>query len=89
MYISIKPSIARWKYVDLMRRANATIEAYCRTERRLKYVDIDAPMLDTDGRPRAELLQSDGLHLSPAGYELWTEKVMPYLGVVKKKVNRK
>lgn len=84
VFISIKPSIARWKYVDLMRQANALIEAYCRTDRRLKYVDIDAPMLDADGRPRAELLQSDGLHLSPAGYELWTGKVMPYLGVVKK-----
>ncbi len=84
VFISIKPSIARWKYVDLMRQANALIEAYCRTDRRLKYVDIDAPMLDADGRPRPELLKSDGLHLSPAGYDLWTGKVMPLLGVVQK-----
>ena len=36
-------------------------------------------MLGPDGQPRPELYQQDGLHLTPAGYELWTRLVEPYL----------
>jgi lysophospholipase L1-like esterase len=32
-------------------------------------------MLGADGKPRADLLQEDGLHLSAQGYKLWTKLV--------------
>ena len=32
-----------------------------------------------DGMPRRELLVSDGLHLSAAGYALWTRILNPFL----------
>ena len=32
-----------------------------------------------DGKPRPELLREDGLHLSPAGYALWTARLQPVL----------
>ena len=79
VYIPIKPSIARWKLVEKMRQANALIEAYTKTDPRLRYVDIDKPMIGDDGRPRKELFAKDGLHLSHEGYVLWTRLVRPHL----------
>jgi lysophospholipase L1-like esterase len=32
---------------------------------------VFTPMLDADGRPRAELFRADALHLNDAGYTLW------------------
>jgi len=80
VYIAIKPSIARWKLVGKMRQANALIEAFTRTDDRLRYVDVDRPMIGPDGRPRKELFRSDGLHLNDEGYRLWTSLVAPHLG---------
>ena len=44
---------------------------------RLEYLDVDAPMIGADGKPRPELFADDGLHLSPAGYELWPSRLRP------------
>ena len=48
-------------------------------DQRLDYVDVFNPMLGKDGQPRPELLVDDGLHLTPEGYELWSEILRPYL----------
>lgn len=79
VFIAIKPSLRRWNLVLRMRAANALIAAECAENDLLEYVDIDAPMLGEDGMPRKELFAKDGLHLSPAGYELWTELLEPHL----------
>ena len=79
VYIAIKPSIRRWKLVDKVRAANALIATETEKDDRLVFVDIDAPMMGDDGMPRAELFKSDGLHMKPAGYELWTKLVRPHL----------
>jgi lysophospholipase L1-like esterase len=77
--ISIKPSLARWQLVGKMREANRLIRGICKHDRRLRYLDVDKPMIGPDGKPRPELFQPDGLHLSPGGYRLWTAKLKPYL----------
>ncbi|MFT5128890.1 MAG: lysophospholipase L1-like esterase, partial [Rhodothermales bacterium] len=77
----VKPSIARWGKVDSIRAANALLQAYCESDERLSYVDIFTPMLGDDGTPRADLLAGDKLHLSPAGYALWTREVRKTLGL--------
>lgn len=79
VFIAIKPSIRRWGLVGRMRETNALISALIEKDNRLRYVDIDTPMLDIDGKPRAELFIDDGLHLSDAGYRLWTSLVLPHL----------
>lgn len=78
-FIAIKPSIARWSKIDLIREANALIEAHAKTDPLLSYIDIATPMLGSDGQPRPELFIDDGLHLSAEGYALWTEVVKPFL----------
>ena len=81
LFLAIKPSIARWELVGEMREANRQIQAYCAADARLLYVDVHTPMIGPDGLPRPELLYTDGLHLSAAGYALWTRLVTPHLPV--------
>lgn len=79
VFIGIKPSILRWAQVDRMRAANAMIRAYCEHDDRVAFLDIDGPMLGWDEKPRRELFVSDGLHLSPEGYQLWSFLLRPFL----------
>jgi lysophospholipase L1-like esterase len=77
--ISIKPSLLRWGVVDKMRAANALIKPYCASHGPCDYVDVDPLMLGPDGKPRPELFVQDGLHMTPAGYKIWTAAVLPHL----------
>ncbi len=79
IFITIKPSIARWKLWDKMQAANKLIAEFVKSDKRLGYVDVGPPMLGEDGKPKAELFVKDGLHLSADGYELWTKLVLPHL----------
>ena len=75
VYISIKPSPARWKLADKAREANRRIAEACAAGERLTFVDVFTPMLGEDGQPRAELFVKDNLHMNAAGYELWNALV--------------
>ena len=77
--ISIKPSLLRWSMFDKMRSANAMIRAYCSKHPGLTYVDVEPLMLGANGKPRPELFVGDGLHMTPAGYKIWTAALLPYL----------
>lgn len=71
VFISIKPSIARWKLIDRIREANRLIREATEKDARLTLIDVDGPMIGPDGKPKAELFKPDGLHLNEEGYELW------------------
>jgi lysophospholipase L1-like esterase len=75
-FLSIKPSPARWPMTDAIRSANALIHQEIRLRPNSDYIDVFGPMLGPNGRPRPELYAEDGLHLSPAGYRLWTDQVL-------------
>lgn len=75
LYIAIKPSIARWRNWDAMRRANEMVRAYCDATPGAAFLDIATPMLGTDGTPDPTLFLGDGLHLNAKGYALWTSVV--------------
>jgi lysophospholipase L1-like esterase len=77
--LAIKPSPARWQHWPAMREANALIAAACAADSLLAFVDVAGPMLGEDGLPRAELYLPDRLHLSEAGYDLWTAILRPRL----------
>jgi lysophospholipase L1-like esterase len=36
-------------------------------------------MLGADGQPRKELFLKDGLHMTDAGYKIWSDLVMPHV----------
>ena len=77
--IGIKPSPQRWITIDRMRTTNAMLRAICGRDDRVAFVDVDGPMLGWDEKPRLDLYKADGLHLSDAGYELWTTLLRPFL----------
>jgi lysophospholipase L1-like esterase len=79
VYISIKPSLARWSLWPRMHEANREIERWTRTQARMAFVDVAPRMLGSDGKPRADLFREDGLHMTPAGYAIWVEALKPVL----------
>jgi lysophospholipase L1-like esterase len=77
-YISNKPSPLRAGLLEAQRQANALIEAEA-GRLRVDYIDVFTSMLDANGQPREELFIEDRLHMNRTGYELWRQKVAPYL----------
>ena len=78
-YVPIKPSTARWRLYAEMKKANETIKAHIDMDERQVYLDIEPHMLDDKGKPRKDLLLEDGLHMTDAGYQIWTDLVKPQL----------
>jgi lysophospholipase L1-like esterase len=79
VYIATKPSISRWALRDQYQKANALIREQCEREPLASYLDIWPAMLGEDGTPRPELYKADGLHLSEAGYQIWTTLLRNHL----------
>jgi lysophospholipase L1-like esterase len=79
LFIGLKPTPQRWLVIDRIRITNALIRAICQRDDRLAFLDVDGVMMGWDERPRRELFQEDGLHLSPEGYRLWSTLVRPFL----------
>ncbi|QDA59684.1 SGNH/GDSL hydrolase family protein [Hymenobacter jejuensis] len=80
VFISIKPSLARWALWPQMQSANNMIKSYIQKHpKRLHFLDVGTAMLGPDGKPRPELYVEDGLHMTRAGYDIWTRLVTPYL----------
>jgi lysophospholipase L1-like esterase len=47
---------------------------------KITYFDIATPMLGENGtKPAADWFVSDGLHMKPKGYELWTSIIKPWV----------
>lgn len=78
-FISIKPSKLRWNEWPKMKAANAMIQDFARTQRRVEYIDVASPMFDARGNLPGDLFVSDGLHPTPKCYALWTSIIKPVL----------
>jgi lysophospholipase L1-like esterase len=79
IFLSVKPSLARREQFDKQKKANELIEAFCKKNDYLTYVDVVQPMLGDDGKPKPELFVKDGLHLTEKGYEVWAGLLKPLL----------
>jgi lysophospholipase L1-like esterase len=79
IYIPVKPSTSRWKYIDEQRKTNRLIRQQCEEGQNLVYLEIEKPMLDDQGNPRGELLLKDGLHMNEQGYAIWNALLKPHL----------
>ncbi len=79
-FITIKPSRLRWDRWPMMDEANRRIAVLAEADPDLAILDIAAPMLASPDQPPArEWFGLDGLHLSDAGYALWTATIRPRL----------
>lgn len=71
-FISLKPSISRFKIIGQYKYTNELIAKEIAAELpNWKFIDIFPAMLSPDGQPIKELYLEDGLHLSKQGYNLW------------------
>jgi lysophospholipase L1-like esterase len=77
-FMAIKPSPARTSLLGPMRLVNESIRHEIARHPSAFFIDVFEPMLDRTGQPRPALYLEDGLHLSRAGYELWTAVLQPF-----------
>ena len=75
VFVSIKPSLSRWAVWPQMVATNKLLRAYTDEHPNLHYVDVATPMLGVDGEPIPELFVRDGLHMTLAGYDIWTRVI--------------
>jgi len=71
VYVSIKPSISRWKMKDKQIESNKLIEDFINKNRNIAFVNIWDQMLDENGNPKKDIFSSDNLHMNEKGYEIW------------------
>jgi lysophospholipase L1-like esterase len=79
VFISLSPSIARWKQHEQEKAVNSLVERFVPQQSHLTYIETYPIVLGTNGEPRAELFVGDKLHFNAEGYKLLVERVRPYL----------
>jgi len=79
VFISAKPSLARWEYKNEYLVLNKALMDYCHNKSYLTYADVWDVMLDKNGEPIADLFVEDGLHLNEKGYDLWAKEIGKHL----------
>jgi len=79
VYISIKPSPVREKYLDKSIAANNLIRNYIRSQKNIVFTDVFKQMINAEGKPRPELFISDMLHMNREGYKIWRKEIKPLL----------
>ncbi|WP_185817009.1 SGNH/GDSL hydrolase family protein [Hymenobacter metallilatus] len=76
VFLAIKPSPARWALYPQVQEANHLIREYIQQHPKyLRYVDTATPLLGANGRPQPQFYVADSLHMTPAGYRIWTRVV--------------
>jgi hypothetical protein len=77
--ISVKPSLARIRYIDNILRFNQMVQAFLQNQPATKYIDIYTAMLGPDRKPNPALFVQDQIHLSSLGYEILRRDVSIFL----------
>jgi len=79
IYVSIKPSIARWNLIDQVRETNKLVRDYAAKTDYIRFFDVEPVMLGPDGKPKPDIFMPDNLHLNDKGYALWNDLIRPML----------
>jgi lysophospholipase L1-like esterase len=73
------PSSSRWQLYPAMQTANGLIEQHLKGLEQVYFLDLGPLLLGTDGKPVQNYYLEDALHLSEAGYRLWTNALLDFL----------
>jgi hypothetical protein len=79
LYVSMKPSPSRKKYMPIMLDANARISAFLKGKKNADFIDVYNKMLNEDGSFKPEIYLSDSLHMNKKGYAIWQPILEKYL----------
>ena len=78
-FISVKPSPARFSFLNRIERFNELVDEFLDAEPRTEFIDVYTSMLGSNGQPKHELFQEDRLHLNAAGYAIVRREVGEFL----------
>ena len=79
LFLSMKPSIARWNLWDKYEAGNNLIKEVIAKNPKLEYMDASISMLEKNGEVKKDIFIEDGLHMNAKGYAGWTEQIKPIL----------
>jgi len=79
MYVSIKPSVARWSMENKFVAANALIRNYINKQKNTQFLDVHSVMLDSNGEVFKDIFIADKLHMNAKGYAIWQKIIAPTL----------
>lgn len=79
IFVSIKPSVSRWKLEQKFNEANALIQKFIESERHIIFLDVHTAMLEPDGMVKKDIFIQDQLHMNAAGYKIWQKIIAPTL----------
>jgi lysophospholipase L1-like esterase len=83
VFVSIKPSVARWHLESKFIEANKLIEGYIATQKNIQYLDVHSAMLDENKVVLQDIFIADKLHMNPKGYLIWQKLFAPLLKLPK------
>lgn len=77
LFISLPFVEKRWQHRAETALANTYVSAFCHSDPRLTYVDMNSVILTPEGKPRPEYYRADRLHMNADGYAVWTKVLRP------------
>ncbi|MEY3153567.1 MAG: hypothetical protein RLZZ333_2164 [Bacteroidota bacterium] len=79
VFVSIKPSISRWKLEQTYLATNQLIQEFLSSDRYAKYLDVHQAMLDENKEVLKDIFIEDKLHMNEKGYAIWIKIIGPQL----------
>ena len=79
VFISAKPSIARWSLQKQYIKVNDKLEKYASRKPGIRYADVWTKMLDQNGQVLQDIFIQDNLHMNAKGYTIWRAAIEPFL----------
>ena len=79
MYVSIKPSVARWSMEEKFFAANSLIRNFINKQKHTQFLDVHSAMLDSNGMVYKDIFIADKLHMNAKGYAIWQKIIAPTL----------
>lgn len=79
IFISPKPSIARWNMKSAYETVNEQLRKYAESEPETEFADVWTASLGKDGKVLDYIFLDDNLHMNAKGYGIWQKVLLPYL----------
>lgn len=78
-FISIKPSVSRWRLEAKIIEANTLIASFIAKQKNANFINIHNAMLQDDGSVMKDIFIADNLHMNAKGYAIWQKIITPSL----------
>lgn len=79
IFISPKPSVARWEMRDKYDQVNTALKAWAAKTKYTEFADVWTPAIGADGKVFSHIFLEDKLHMNAEGYEIWQAALAPFV----------